>query len=420
MANEFIARNGIIALNNTQITGSLAASSTVTAGSFSGAGTGITGLTNSNLSGTAGITNANLANSSVTINGSAVSLGGSTTVTATATNALTIGTGLSGTSYNGSTPVTIANTGVLSVTTNTGLSTNTSATGNVTITNTGVTSNVASTGISVSGATGAVTITNTGVTSAVAGTGVSVSGATGAVTISIGQAVGTGNSPTFAALYTTGNIGAGTSTLADRLVAQGGNIAKYTTTGVDGTFDNMIKYGYFSDLNTGAATAARWVGIDCSVTAGAAISNVLRIRAYSGGTGNAAPVNVADFRGDQTSYFYSTVTSAADIVAYSDRRIKENIETITGALEKVTRLRGVTYTRVDLEDKTEKMGVIAQETQEVIPQVVLEGTDGILSVAYGNMSGLFIEAFKEQQTLIYSQQAQIDELKVLVNTLLNK
>jgi hypothetical protein len=53
------------------------------------------------------IPNAGLANSSITINGSSVSLGGSITVTATASNALTIGTGLTGTSYNGSAPVTI-------------------------------------------------------------------------------------------------------------------------------------------------------------------------------------------------------------------------------------------------------------------------------------------------------------------------
>jgi hypothetical protein len=58
------------------------------------------------LSGT--VSNAQLANSSLTINGNAVSLGGSTTVTATASNALTIGSGLSGTSYNGSSAVTIA------------------------------------------------------------------------------------------------------------------------------------------------------------------------------------------------------------------------------------------------------------------------------------------------------------------------
>jgi hypothetical protein len=54
------------------------------------------------------IPNSGLTNSSITINGSSVSLGGSTTVTATASNALTIGTGLTGTSYNGSAAVTVA------------------------------------------------------------------------------------------------------------------------------------------------------------------------------------------------------------------------------------------------------------------------------------------------------------------------
>ena len=81
-----------------------------------------------------GIPNAGLTNSSITINGSSVSLGGSTTVTATATNALTIGTGLSGTSYNGSTAVTIANSGVLSFSGNsTGLTPATATTGAVSL-----------------------------------------------------------------------------------------------------------------------------------------------------------------------------------------------------------------------------------------------------------------------------------------------
>ena len=79
-------------------------------------------LTNKTINGSnntlSNIANASLTNSSITINGSSVSLGGSVTVTATASNALTIGTGLSGTSYNGSTPVTIAisNTGVSAAT----------------------------------------------------------------------------------------------------------------------------------------------------------------------------------------------------------------------------------------------------------------------------------------------------------------
>jgi hypothetical protein len=107
------------------------------------------------------------------------SLSGNATTASSLSNALTIGTGLSGTSYNGSAAVTIANTGV--------------------------TSNVAGSGISVSGATGAVTITNTGVTSNVAGTGITVSGATGAVTISIPQAITTTSSVQF------GSFGVGTA-----------------------------------------------------------------------------------------------------------------------------------------------------------------------------------------------------------------
>jgi len=70
--------------------------------------TWITSLATTKLSGT--VTNAQLANSAVTINGSPVSLGGSTTVTAVNPFALTIGTGLSGVSYNGSSAVTITNT----------------------------------------------------------------------------------------------------------------------------------------------------------------------------------------------------------------------------------------------------------------------------------------------------------------------
>jgi hypothetical protein len=122
-----------------------------------------------------------------------------------------------------------AGTGVGVGTTNT-FTTNQSGATTVTISNTGVTSNVAGTGISVSGATGAVTITNSGVTSAVAGTGVGVSGATGAVTFSIGQAVGTGNSPTFAGLVSNGNVGIGSTSPAALL-----NIRASAPTGIGST-----------------------------------------------------------------------------------------------------------------------------------------------------------------------------------------
>lgn len=108
--------------------------------------TGAQALTNktidASLNTLSNISNASLTNSSITINGSSVSLGGSITVTATASAALTIGTGLSGTSYNGSTAVTIANTGVLSWSGGTtGLTPSTATTGAVTLAGTLVLAN---------------------------------------------------------------------------------------------------------------------------------------------------------------------------------------------------------------------------------------------------------------------------------------
>lgn len=99
---------------------------------------------------------------------------------------------------------------------------------------------------------------------------------------------------------------------------------------------------------------------------------------------------------------------SGNVTAYSDSRLKENIETIDNALEKTLNMRGVYYNRIDDEKKRRKLGVIAQEVQAIIPEVVLTNEEtGTLSVDYGNIVGLLIEAIKEQQK-------QIDELTALV------
>ncbi len=78
---------------------------------------------------------------------------------------------------------------------------------------------------------------------------------------------------------------------------------------------------------------------------------------------------------------------------FSDARLKENIRSIEGALEKVCRMRGVTYTRKDTGDRSS--GVIAQEMEEVAPELVSQVPDGTKAVAYGNALGYLIEAIKE-------------------------
>ena len=102
----------------------------------------------------------------------------------------------------------------------------------------------------------------------------------------------------------------------------------------------------------------------------------------------------------------------------SDVRKKENIVTIDSSLEKVTKLRGVYFNRIDDPNKKTQIGVIAQEVKEIIPELVnYDDMNDSYSVTYGNFAGLFIEAIKEQQKLIESQQKQIDELKSIVDNL---
>jgi hypothetical protein len=82
--------------------------------------------------------------------------------------------------------------------------------------------------------------------------------------------------------------------------------------------------------------------------------------------------------------------ASGDVTAYSDARLKDNVQTINGALDKVLSMRGVTFDK----GGQRGTGVIAQEMQEVMPEVVMQN-DEYLSVAYGNLVGVLIEAVKE-------------------------
>ena len=107
-------------------------------------------------------------------------------------------------------------------------------------------------------------------------------------------------------------------------------------------------------------------------------------------------------------------TAVGEVTAYSDVTLKDNIKVIADPLTRILSIRGVTFTRNDQSD-TDKvhMGVIAQEVEQYFPEVVHTTENGIKTVNYGAMAGAFIEAFK-------AQQSQIDELRAMVQTLLDK
>ena len=115
------------------------------------------------------------------------------------------------------------------------------------------------------------------------------------------------------------------------------------------------------------------------------------------------------------------VTANGNVTAYSDIRIKEDIKTIDNALDKVSKLRGVEYTRK--ETKAREIGVIAQEVKEIVPELVTientksdinpEGLEDLHTMKYGNTVALLIEAIKELKE-------RNEKLELIVNRLITE
>jgi hypothetical protein len=107
-----------------------------------------------------------------------------------------------------------------------------------------------------------------------------------------------------------------------------------------------------------------------------------------------------------------SIGATADVVAYisSDKRLKDNIKNIANPLDKLNKLNGVEFDWNDKQDlyKGHDIGVIAQEVEEVLPEIVDTREDGHKAVKYDRMVALLIEAVKEQQQ-------QINELKEKLN-----
>ena len=108
---------------------------------------------------------------------------------------------------------------------------------------------------------------------------------------------------------------------------------------------------------------------------------------------------------------------SGNVTAYgspSDIRLKENVEVIDNALDKVKQLKGITY---DLKSDGNRLtGLIAQDLEKVLPEAVytekdLETEEEHLAIRYGNTVGLLVEAIKEQQEQIENLTAKVKELE---------
>lgn len=252
---------------------------------------------------------------------------------------------------------------------------------------------------------------------------------TGATTLSSTLAV-TGNTTLSGTLAVSGaatlasnglNVGSGQLQVSGGNVSMSGNLAVTGTSAHTGnsTFTTLSASGAATLSSTLAVTGATTLNAATTINLASAgalnintSGNLNGLRFYSGGTitgqygsSTTYPFYVSNAAGTAMVYADTSgnFTAAANVSAYSDAKLKTNVQTIDNALALVEKIRGVYYDRIDSGEHG--IGVIAQEVREVFPQAV-HSNDGTLSVAYGNLVGPLIEAVKELSARVKELEAR--------------
>ena len=188
---------------------------------------------------------------------------------------------------------------------------------------------------------------------------------------------------TLGAVTMTNGAVAGVTTLNTITISSGGNVSGMGTLSCGAiTSSGGLALGA-NTITCGAITSSGVLTLSNTLTCGI-------ISAPTTNTINALSINAGTCTG-------------VDFIATSDERIKTNIETISNALDIVKDLRGVYFTRIGQTKET--VGVIAQEVETVLPEVVYTDSEGLKSVSYGNMVGVLIEAVKELSERLEKMEA---------------
>jgi hypothetical protein len=210
--------------------------------------------------------------------------------------------------------------------------------------------------------------------------------------LGIGKAFDTSVPPTNG-LIVEGNVGIGTAQAPQKLTVEGE--VRFNTMNANDEGSVILGRQSATDRFHSIATKIGILPNECYLRLNVHNNSVLSTACTILGTGNIGmgvtnPTYKLQVDGD--------VYSSSAVIAFSDARVKTDIEPIQSALDKVCAINGYTYSRIDEGDENRKKrhaGVLAQEVEKVLPEVVYTREDGFKAVAYGNMIALMIEAIKE-------------------------
>ena len=236
------------------------------------------------------------------------------------------------------------------------------------------------------------------ITAVTAGDGLTGGGSTGAVTLTVGAGTGIDVTSTTVAVD------------VSDFMTNGSNNRVVTATGTDAmnAEANMTFNGSTLSV-TGDILASSKIGLD--TTDYITFTNALRMDVFINGSNEFRFESDGDFHADGDIIGFSSTVS--------DSRLKDNIITLGGALDKIKSLRGVSYTWNSGKRKnTNDIGLIAQEVEKILPEVItekkmplMEGADpdtNYKTVNYEKIVPVLIEAIKEQQEQIDKLKKQIE------------
>ena len=224
----------------------------------------------------------------------------------------------------------------------------------------------------------------------IAGTGVTVTG----TTVSIGQDVATTADVTFDDITAT-TVTAATGTFvyqifesSSTIITSGSNVFGNDAADIQQITGSIFNTGSFNV--SGSSMLSGSLSITGSTNVIGAVSSSDTGRFKSLGI-NTAPSGVA-----------GAILATNDVVAFasSDERLKENLEPIGSAVDKVAQMTGYTYNWIPMEGvhvygDMKDVGVVAQEVEKVLPELVSDRENGYKAVKYDKLTAVLIQAVKE-------------------------
>jgi hypothetical protein len=220
--------------------------------------------------------------------------------------------------------------------------------------------------------------------------------------------------------YFSQKVGIGVSAPINRLDVEGGAVigAAYSGTNTAPANGLLVE----GSVSIGVTTATRKLNVsgDIDASGGIYLGSVEYFQ--DGGASeimtnsDIRPVTNSGYNLGTTTYRWNTVYATNGTISTSDRRLKKNIKSLNYGLADLMKLRPVSFEWKDKEGMR-KLGLIAQEVQQILPEVVDEPKEGYLGVFYADLVPVTVKAIQEQQAIIEKQQAEIDALKAQLGQL---